>query len=62
MELSEIMKSHRIRDVEIAKITGISRSQVSRIRRGLSDPPLSTYRQLMAAAADLVCEKTKRSI
>lgn len=35
-------------DAELARLTGLSRSTVSRIRRGLIDPPLSTVGNIVA--------------
>jgi transcriptional regulator with XRE-family HTH domain len=47
MTLDEWMKAKKFKDADVAeRVEGLSRSQVNRIRRRKSIPPLSTARKL----------------
>ncbi len=54
MNLTAYMEARNLDDAEVARRAGLSRSQVSRIRRGVSDPPLSTWTRIVAATDGLV--------
>lgn len=54
MTLSDYLRATKQTDAQFGERIGLSRSAVSRIRRGLADPPLSTIRKIVAASDGLV--------
>ena len=50
--LAEHMKAKGITDEKLGEMAGLSRSAVSRIRRGLADPPASTLLRIARALND----------